>query len=301
MIIACPTCAAPFQVLDDQIAPLLQVACPGCGFRMILDFEAANDPSLVDPGTQMATGYRSESDYRSAAAGGVTTTTPPRETPAASPRATPKAPPAAPPKSPPAPATRATTPKAPPAAPPKSPPAPPARSAAVPPPPQHKSKKTLIASPGMMAAVPKAPPAKAARSQETAAPLGEVDAGASLRREGPTGGAPAPHAPAENAAPGWPTEAQTPPATTAEDDTPSEEIIPPAQQGGALKASPAPAPAGRSGFQTFLVWTLLTLVVIVGAVWLSAFNATGNPDPRPFIQSTLLPALQSKLGGLLGG
>ncbi|MGB1700629.1 MAG: hypothetical protein ACPHRO_11785, partial [Nannocystaceae bacterium] len=78
MIIACPTCAGPFQVLDEQIAPLLQVACPHCSFRLILDFEAANDPSLIDPGTQMASGYRSEADYRSVAAGaGVPTAAPP--------------------------------------------------------------------------------------------------------------------------------------------------------------------------------------------------------------------------------
>ena len=46
MIIACPECTSPFQVVDDQIAALVQVECPTCNFRMILDFEAANDASL---------------------------------------------------------------------------------------------------------------------------------------------------------------------------------------------------------------------------------------------------------------
>jgi hypothetical protein len=64
MIVACPSCTLPFQVLDDQIAPLVQTACPHCGFRLILDFAAANDPSLVEPGMGMASGWRDEASYR---------------------------------------------------------------------------------------------------------------------------------------------------------------------------------------------------------------------------------------------
>lgn len=69
MIIACPECSHPFEVLDGQIAPLVQLACPNCEFAMILDFAAANDPSLVEAGMKMASGFRSAVDYRTAVAG----------------------------------------------------------------------------------------------------------------------------------------------------------------------------------------------------------------------------------------
>lgn len=64
MIISCPECAGPFEVPDDQIAALVQVQCPHCSFRMILDFAAANDPGLVEQGMRMASGFRSAADYR---------------------------------------------------------------------------------------------------------------------------------------------------------------------------------------------------------------------------------------------
>lgn len=67
MIIACPECTSPFQVLDDQIAALVQVACPTCSFRMILDFAAANDAALREEGMQYAQGFRDEATYRQAA------------------------------------------------------------------------------------------------------------------------------------------------------------------------------------------------------------------------------------------
>lgn len=70
MIIACPECTQPFQVEDGDIAPLVQVECPHCVFRMILDFEAANDASLIEVGMQMAQGYSSEAEYRVAVGGG---------------------------------------------------------------------------------------------------------------------------------------------------------------------------------------------------------------------------------------
>jgi hypothetical protein len=63
MIISCPECAGPFEVPDDRIAALVQVACPHCAFRMILDFAAANDPGLVEQGMRMASGFRSSADY----------------------------------------------------------------------------------------------------------------------------------------------------------------------------------------------------------------------------------------------
>lgn len=63
MILACPECSRPFEIADDQIAALVQIECPSCAFRMILDFEAANDPSLVEAGMKMASGWRSAADY----------------------------------------------------------------------------------------------------------------------------------------------------------------------------------------------------------------------------------------------
>jgi DNA-directed RNA polymerase subunit RPC12/RpoP len=63
MIVACPECSRPFELADDQVAALVQLECPHCSFRMILDFEAANDPSLVEAGMQMASGWRSAADY----------------------------------------------------------------------------------------------------------------------------------------------------------------------------------------------------------------------------------------------
>ncbi len=67
MIISCPECAGPFEVPDEQIAALVQVQCPHCAFRMILDFAAANDPGLVEQGMKMASGFRSAADYRASA------------------------------------------------------------------------------------------------------------------------------------------------------------------------------------------------------------------------------------------
>lgn len=68
MIIACPECTSPFELRDGDIAELVQLECPHCRFRMILDFAAANDPRLVEVGMKMASGYRSASDYRAATA-----------------------------------------------------------------------------------------------------------------------------------------------------------------------------------------------------------------------------------------
>lgn len=69
MIIACPECVGPFELRDGDIAELVQLECPHCRFRMILDFAAANDAALVESGMRMASGYRSTSDYRAATGG----------------------------------------------------------------------------------------------------------------------------------------------------------------------------------------------------------------------------------------
>jgi hypothetical protein len=66
MIVACPECSGPFELRDGDIAELVQLECPHCRFRMILDFAAANDHRLVEPGMRMASGYRSAAEYRRA-------------------------------------------------------------------------------------------------------------------------------------------------------------------------------------------------------------------------------------------
>ncbi len=66
MIIACPECSNPFEIEAQRIAPLVQIACPHCQFMMILDFEAANNPALVEEGMQMASGWMSAADYHTA-------------------------------------------------------------------------------------------------------------------------------------------------------------------------------------------------------------------------------------------
>lgn len=66
MIISCPECTGPFELADDHIAALVQIECPHCQFRMILDFAAANDASLREEGMRMASGYRSVAEYRRA-------------------------------------------------------------------------------------------------------------------------------------------------------------------------------------------------------------------------------------------
>ena len=60
MIIACPNCTKPYQLPDEQVAPLVQVQCAHCDYRVIYDFEAANDPSLREPEMLLADGFRSE-------------------------------------------------------------------------------------------------------------------------------------------------------------------------------------------------------------------------------------------------
>ena len=63
MIISCPACTKPYELEDQRIAPLVQIACPSCEDTIILDFEAANDPQLIDPGTSTTLAYLTEADY----------------------------------------------------------------------------------------------------------------------------------------------------------------------------------------------------------------------------------------------
>lgn len=63
MFIVCPSCSGPYRIAADQISALVQVACPHCEYRIILDFEAANDPALREPGMQFAQGYENAEAY----------------------------------------------------------------------------------------------------------------------------------------------------------------------------------------------------------------------------------------------
>lgn len=63
MFIVCPSCSGPYRIAADQISALVQVACPHCEYKVILDFEAANDPALREPGHQYAQGYEDAKAY----------------------------------------------------------------------------------------------------------------------------------------------------------------------------------------------------------------------------------------------
>jgi len=65
MFIVCPSCSGPYRIAAEQIAPLVQIACPHCEYRIILDFEAANEPSLREAGHQFAQGFESAQAYAS--------------------------------------------------------------------------------------------------------------------------------------------------------------------------------------------------------------------------------------------
>ena len=63
MFIVCPSCSGPYSLPAEQIAPLVQTACPHCEYRVILDFEAANEPALREAGHQFAQGFESVEAY----------------------------------------------------------------------------------------------------------------------------------------------------------------------------------------------------------------------------------------------
>lgn len=66
MIITCPACSDVYAIPPEHIAALVQVACPHCADRIILDFAAANDASLIEAGTRTTSGYLDEVQYRQA-------------------------------------------------------------------------------------------------------------------------------------------------------------------------------------------------------------------------------------------
>lgn len=111
-----------------------------------------------------------------------------------------------------------------------------------------------------------------------------------------------PHVPApREAAPSWPAESAAPPSPAElSGEHPNPDIVQPSR-GGALKASPAPTPPPRSAAATALLFTAVVLLAFIGALWIVAFQKTGDVDPRPFIQQTLIPMLRAKLPMLFGG
>lgn len=88
MIILCPDCSKPYELPDSQVSALVRVACPHCSHAVILDFEAANDPSLREEGHSLTHGFRSREQYLQSLGGEHAQTAanhappPPQESPA---------------------------------------------------------------------------------------------------------------------------------------------------------------------------------------------------------------------------
>jgi DNA-directed RNA polymerase subunit RPC12/RpoP len=299
MIIVCPACSDPYQIEDEKIAPLVQIACPHCQDRIILDFEAANDASLVEPGMQTAHGFRTEAEYRQAAGGETAAPAAPKPTPAA-----PKPTPVAVPK--PAAPTPAPTPvPTPPRAQPSTPAATPPRAAKPSPPPTP----TPAAKP--LELTKKVEPAAEAEPIDLGAPVAQ-DAGqpqsdietvqaegieediAEIDVETPEvvadADAPAhapPHTPpaaaiASTAPPASepvvsldeprPTPAELSQAHAVVDGDTEDAAEPPKKKGG----------AGRA-----LLMLFIGLLLIGGALAGWSYVETGDPNPIPFVQSLL--------------
>ena len=305
MIVLCPDCSSPFELEDRNIAPLVQVACPTCDYRVILDFEAANDPSLIEEGMGQTSAYRTRESY-ARAAGGDTVASPSSRPSSPSPRpaarvevstetetrkgaasavqpkpakATTTPPPAATPAPVP---TPASTPAA------SQPTAPASRPAATTPaapetqPSSPQPKKTLlgISMPPPSPADAHAPsPESTSSTPESSMPPREHDAPARPRERVRT----PPH---------------TPPSTTAAPLTESTD------DDAALPA-PAMSPASMSntnmawnadddddfdfGRRTSrpLLWTLIVLLLAVGGLVAASYIQTGELDPRAFILDLL--------------
>lgn len=335
MIIACPDCSGPYQLPDDQIAPLVQVECPHCTYRIILDFAAANDASLIEDGMKMASGYASEADYRSAAAGAPAARPVAAPAPAPEPEPEPAPePPAAAPVPTPAPKPTPVAKPTPAAAPATRPPSGPVRS------PVPSGARTPQATTGESAAssdtgrtilgqppisIPPAPPearaktpapleltdkvkaqkaaAEAAaaagdvielteRAEEIEAEVEEVEAeveeaeaeefeeveaevGDAEDEEAAEARRP-PHTP--------PAKAASTPPPAADEDIEVPEGPTPAELSAAGMASPdvEPEPGSRA-----LLYLLIGLLLIGGALVGFSFYETGDPNPMPLIEELI--------------
>ncbi|MBL8946382.1 MAG: hypothetical protein JNK45_24665 [Myxococcales bacterium] len=318
MIIACPECEGPFEVRDGDIAELVQIECPHCRFRMILDFAAANDASLLESGMRMASGFRSAADYRRAAAGpaGVRVAEA-AELPALAPPPVEVAPPpaaevlpVAPAVQPaPAPAPAATERVSPPTAVPVAPPAsmptpvapPAAASAPAARPPivpiglddDDDANETIVRTPGVghPTVIGMAPPP--ARAEITPPRATEADTEPARRRADALADAGVPEP--IDAPP--PARAETPAARPAPRPTP---VTPPREPAttpasAAPRARPArteapaavpdeplePAPRRSGAFGTVVLMILLLAVVGLTAASIVRKN---TPDPRPLLE-----------------
>lgn len=316
MIIACPDCESPFELRDENIAALVQIECPSCSFRMILDFAAANDASLVEDGMKMASGFRSAADYHAAAAA-------PESKPAA-PAPEPK--PVAPAPEPELPAAPAPEPVAPE---PEPEPAPPiAAEAPTPEPvapepepapgasaePDVRSTMIGIAAPTFTdpAAPPPEPSAPSLSLEAPAPDYDDDDDGptrvhdlSALKREAESEEAATQMLRPEPAAPPEPTPepVATPEPEPAPDPAPEPPPEPSArpadkpaesQQQRITPTAPKPAPMAEAAdlqddveiprTNPFLVFVVvLTTVVALGLV-AASLALEGTPDPRPLLQ-----------------
>jgi DNA-directed RNA polymerase subunit RPC12/RpoP len=295
MIIACPDCSGPYQLPDDDIAPLVQVACPHCTYRIILDFEAANDPRLVEPGMRVASGYDSEADYRRALAGPAA---PAPETPA----------PATPPSTQPRPAPASVPPGPPATAAPLRSPAPVRAEAPASAPEAEESGdtgRTLIGQPPI--SIPPLPPGDRVK---TPAPL---ELTAKLER------APEPEPEPEVLELGEPIAVEPEPEPEPEaieedvDEAPEPRRLPHTPPAAAASTPPAaepararpvaPTPAELSGADMSspdvdddeyeparshaVLYLFVGLLLIVAVLAGFSFYETGDPDPTPLIDELI--------------
>lgn len=284
MFVLCPSCAGPFRIPADQIAPLVQIACPHCEFRMILDFEAANEPSLAEPGQLFAQGFESAEAYFSVYShvGPQSDITPRKveappparpvevETPAA------KAPPTSPAATPP---VSVQTPPTPPVSAP--PPTPVAAE-----PPARAGNKTIIQAPKRPASMdPRAGETAAAPSSGSSMRAGnkaadvEAVAEAKVSAVQPEPRIP-PHTPPAQTAtsnPPAPTEPVVPAkveqaaTSNANLPTPRQEAISKPAEPEAKPIATTPPPTGSSN----VVYIALVVVVIIAVVVVIVLNSKG--------------------------
>lgn len=305
MIIACPECEGPFEVRDGDIAELVQLECPHCRFRMILDFAAANDSRLVETGMRMASGFRTAAEYRRAAGGPIRVAEPaaqPVPQPAEPPR--PEVAPVAPAAERPAPPT--TVPIAPPVS--AAPPIAAAPAAGVPPtavaatPPSVRTVATVpeededdasetivrsapVGRSTVIGMVPPSPPPPAPRGPdaetEPARPRAEVFARAGVPE-------PIVEAPVPEPRPARP-EPRPSPRAEAPSSKPTTTPAPEPRPRPAVREAPAEVPEPGdslvvrrpSAFGTVL---LVLLVLIVAALTVASVLRKNTPDPRPLLE-----------------
>jgi predicted Zn finger-like uncharacterized protein len=305
MIIACPDCSGPYKLPDDQIAALVQVECPHCNYRIILDFAAANDNSLMESGMKMASGYASEADYR-AAAGGAPAARAQPTTPPAQPKAAPAPTPAAAPAASPPPSGPARSPK---------PPSGPAAEAQPASGATPETSRTILGQPPIQ--IPPAPPEDRIKTpppleltKKLDRPEEREDEVVELTQKTQPSAEAAAEPAAKEGAPAEPEDEviegevededaeekadarhppHTPPAkaaATAPPDTDEAELVDeesPAELSASMASPDVQAEPRSSAMLYFLVGMLLIVGVLVGF----SFYETGDPNPMPLIDELI--------------